>query len=66
MTYIMKIELCPRLIADTEDELHAFAQAIGLARHLCQYRDGKAWYSLLPIKKQMAETRGAVEIEEVH
>ncbi len=51
------------MIADTEDELHEMATAIGLKRAWFQDKSGKIpHYDLVPSKRKLALKRGAIEI----
>ena len=51
------------MLADTEEELHAMADAIGVARKHFQNAPGKTpHYDICQAKKEMALQRGAIEI----
>ncbi len=50
------------LIADTEDELHAFATRLGLKRAWFQGDGTMAHYDLSPNKRKQAVRMGAYEI----
>ncbi len=50
-----------RLYADTLEELHAMARAIGMRREWLQTADGLPHYDLVPARRAMAVERGAIE-----
>lgn len=51
------------LIADTEDELHAFAARIGMKRAWAQYPGTvRSHYDLVPSRRALAIKAGAIEI----
>lgn len=50
------------LIADTEEELHAFAQRLGLKRVWAQYNRHGCHYDMIPSKRALAIKYGAQEI----
>lgn len=51
------------MIADTSEELHAMADAIGVARKWCQFPGTyKEHYDIAQSKRALAVTLGAVEI----
>lgn len=54
--------LMSHMLADTEDELHAMAGAIGLKREWFQ-NHGTPHYDLCQSKRQLALAAGAVEID---
>ena len=52
------------LTADTPDELHAFAAALGLRRAWFQHGEDWRWhYDITPSKRAAAVRRGAVELD---
>jgi hypothetical protein len=52
------------LLADTEEELHAFAMRLGLRRSWFQNPSNYRWhYDVVPTKRAQAIEMGAVEID---
>lgn len=49
------------MYADTLEELHAMARAIGMRREWLQTADGLPHYDLVPARRAMAVERGAIE-----
>jgi hypothetical protein len=54
------------LYADSLDELHAFAESIGLKRAWFQGKDGFPHYDLTVGKRMQAVNRGAIEKDRLH
>lgn len=53
------------MIADTEDELHAFAARIGMRRSWAQYPGTpRSHYDLVPSRRERAVREGAIEIDD--
>lgn len=53
------------LVADTLDELHAFADKIGLKREWCQYSVNLPHYDISQSKRREALRNGAKEISNI-
>ena len=53
------------LLADSLDELHAMAQAIGLKREWFQDKRSGKHYDLVPSKRDLAIARGAIALDDV-
>lgn len=52
------------MVADTEEELHAFAARLGLKRSWAhRRRNGKCHYDLVPTKRARAVVLGAQEVD---
>lgn len=58
-----RMTMC-HMLADTEDELHAMAERIGVARRWHQYAGtAKSHYDICLSKRTLAVAAGAVEID---
>ncbi len=51
-----------RLIADSDEELHAFARRLGLQREWFHWKSAIRHYDLAPNKRRQAVRLGAVEL----
>lgn len=53
------------MVADTEEELHAIADRIGVARRWYQYPEKSRWphYDIVQAKRALAVAAGAIEVE---
>lgn len=54
------------MIADTEEELHAMADKIGISRKHFQDKDGRPHYDICKTKRRLAIEHGAIEADTNH